>query len=51
MKLIFFIHVMRSTSLAKEIMLGMGNGKRKKGRPRIRWVDEVKEALGHLFRH
>jgi len=37
---------MRSTSLEKDIMLGMGSGKRKKCRPRIRWVDEVKEALG-----
>ena len=46
LKLTFFGHVMRSTSLEKDIMLGMGNGKRKKGRPRIRWVDEVKEALG-----
>jgi len=45
-KLTFFGHVMRSTSLEKDIMLGIGNGKRKKGRPRIRWVDEVKEALG-----
>jgi len=45
-KLTFFGHVMRSTSLEKDIMLGIGNGNRKKGRPRIGWVDEVKEALG-----
>src|SRR6476469_5363325 len=49
LKLTFFGHVMRSTSMEKDIMLGIGNGKRKKDTPRIGWVDEVKEALGlHL---
>src|SRR6476469_2206902 len=50
LKLTFFGHVMRSTSLEKNIMLGMGNGKRKKGRPRIRWVDQIKKALGLSLR-
>ena len=32
-KLRYFGHIMRSDGLEKAIMLGMGEGKRKKGRP------------------
>ena len=45
-KLRYFGHIMRSDGLEKAIMLGMGEGKRKKGRPRMRWLDEVQELTG-----
>lgn len=45
-KLRYFGHIMRSDGLEKAIMLGMGEGKRKKGRPRMRWIDGVQELTG-----
>ena len=45
-KLRYFGHIMRSDGLEKAIMLGMGEDKRKKGRPRMRWLDEVQELTG-----
>src|SRR5437899_12969456 len=45
-KLRYFGHIMRSDDLENAIMLGMGEGKRKKGRPRMRWLDEVQELTG-----
>ena len=44
-KLSYFGHVMRSESLEKTTMLGMGGGKRK-GRPRSRWIDEILQTTG-----
>ena len=36
-------HIMRrENSLEKSIMLGMGGGSRKRGRPRARWLDDIK---------
>ena len=32
---------MRANGLEKAIMLGMGDGQRRKGRPRRRWLDEI----------
>ena len=32
----------RENSLEKSIMLGMGGGTRKRGRPRARWLDDIK---------
>ena len=44
-KLTYFGHVMRSdASLEKALILAMSDGKRKRGRPRTRWMDEIKEA-------
>jgi len=43
-KLSYFGHVMRGNGLEKTVMLGMGEGKRSRGRPRRRWIDEVIEA-------
>ena len=45
-KLSYFGHVMRSNGLEKSVVLGMGEGKRGRGRPRIRWMDEIKECTG-----
>ena len=32
----------RENSLEKSIMLGMGGGTRKRGRPGARWLDDIK---------
>ena len=45
-KLSYFGHVMRSHGLEKDVMLGMGNGSRSRGRPRRRWMDEIREVTG-----
>ncbi|PIK39650.1 reverse transcriptase-like [Apostichopus japonicus] len=43
----FFGHIMRADdSLEKSLMVGMGDGSRKRGRPRARWMDGVKQATG-----
>ena len=43
----YFGHIMRADdSLEKSIMVGMGDGSRKRGRPRARWMDGVKQATG-----
>ena len=42
-QLSYFGHIMRrENSLEKSIMLGMGGGTRKRGRPRARWLDYIK---------
>ena len=33
------------TSLEKSIMLGMGGGSRKRGRPRAHWLDDIKVVV------
>ena len=45
-KLSYFGHVIRADGLEKTIMLGMGEGKRRRGRPRMRWLDGVREMTG-----
>jgi hypothetical protein len=40
-----FGHVMRAhQSLEKDIMLGITAGARKKGKPRMRWMDDIKSV-------
>ncbi|GFR95177.1 endonuclease-reverse transcriptase [Elysia marginata] len=42
-KLSYFGHIMRKqNSLEKSIMLGMGEGGRRRGRPCMRWKDDIK---------
>ena len=42
-QLSYFGHIMRrENSLEKSVMLGMGGGARKRGRPRARWLDDIK---------
>ena len=42
-QLTYFGHIMRrENSLEKSMMLGMGGGTRKRGRPRARWLDDIK---------
>src|SRR6218665_2889474 len=42
----FFGHVMRSDGLEKRMMLACGEGRRRRGRPRRRWMDEIHEVTG-----
>jgi len=43
----YFGHVMRAKrSLERDIMLGQAKGHRKQGKPRMRWLDNIKEATG-----
>ena len=42
-KLGFFGHIMRSKGLEKEMMMACGEGRRKRGRPREKWMDEIHE--------
>ncbi|KAF7242921.1 Serine/threonine-protein phosphatase CPPED1 [Varanus komodoensis] len=59
MKLKYFGHLMRrKDSLEKTLMLGTIDGKRRRGRQRIRWLDGVTEAVsvkavfsGHYHRN
>src|SRR3984885_12370847 len=45
-KMRFFGHVMRAEGLEKEMMLAHGEGKRKRGRPRRRWMEEIHKTTG-----
>ncbi|KAF7246407.1 Cyclic nucleotide-gated cation channel beta-3 [Varanus komodoensis] len=46
MKLKYFGHLMRrKDSLEKSLMLGTSDGKRRRGRQRMRWLDGVTEAV------
>ena len=47
LKLRYFGHVMRAKrSLERDIMLGEVEGHRKQGKPRMRWLDNIKETTG-----
>ena len=47
LKIRYFEHVMRAhQSLEKDIMLGITGGARKKGKPRMRWMDDIKSVTG-----
>ena len=46
LKLRYFGHVVRANGLEKTIMFGMGEGQRRRGRPRIRWLDEIVALTG-----
>jgi hypothetical protein len=47
LKMRYFGHVMRAhQSLEKDIMLGITGGARRKGKPRMRWMDDIKSVTG-----
>ena len=48
-KLRLFDHVLRSSGLAKTILQGTVKGKRKRGRQKKRWKDNIKEWTGFDF--
>src|SRR6218665_667308 len=45
-KLGFFGHVLRSDGLEKRMMLACREGRRRRGRPKRRWMDEIHEVTG-----
>ena len=46
LKLQYFGHLMRtSDSLEKTLMLGKIEGRRRRGRPRIRWLDGITDSM------
>ena len=47
LKLQYFCHLMRRVdSLEKTLMLGRIGGKRRRGRPRMRWLDGITDSMG-----
>ena len=48
LKLQYFGHLMQRTeSLEKTLMLGKIEGRRRRGRPRMRWLDAITDSMGH----
>ena len=46
LKLQYFSHVMRRVdSLEKTLMLGGIRGRRRRGRPRMRWLDDITDSM------
>src|SRR6218665_93080 len=45
-KLGFFGHLMRSDGLEKRMMPTFGDGRRRRGRLRRKWMDEIHEVTG-----
>ena len=46
LKLQYFGHTMRSTdSLEKTLMLGKIEGRRRRGRQRMRWLDDITDSM------
>ena len=46
LKLQYFGHLMRrAKSLDKTLMLGKIEGKRKRGRQRMRWLDDITDSM------
>ena len=45
LKLYFFGHLMRVDSLEKTLMLGKIEGRRRKGRQRMRWLDGITDSM------
>ena len=47
LKLQYFGHLMRrADSLEKTLMLGKTEGRRRRGRQRIRWLDGITDSIG-----
>ena len=50
LKLQYFGHLMqRADSLEKTLMLGKIEGRRRKGRLRMRWLDGITDSMGKLL--
>ena len=46
LKFQYFGHLMRSVdSLEKTLMLGGIGGRRRRGRPRVRWLDDITDSM------
>ena len=47
LKLQYFVHLMqRADSFEKTLMLGKIEGRRRKGRQRMRWLDGITDSMG-----
>ena len=50
LKLQYFGHLMRSTnSLEKTLMLGKTEGRRRRGKQRVRWLDGITDSIDMSF--
>ena len=45
LKLQYFSHQMRTDSLEKALMLGKIEGGRRRGRQRMRWLDDITDSM------
>ena len=45
LKLQYFGHMMRTDSLEKILMLGKIEGRRRRGRQRVRWLDGITDSM------
>ena len=46
LKLQYFVHLMRRVdSLEKTLMLGEIEGRKRRGRPRVRWLDGIMDSM------
>ena len=45
LKLQYFGHLMRTDSLEKTLMLGKSEGRRRRGRPRMRWLYGITDSM------
>ena len=45
LKLQYFDHLMGTDSLEKSLMLGKIEGRRRRGRQRMRWLDGISDAM------
>ena len=45
LKLQYFGHMMRTDSLEKILMLGKIEGRRRRGRHRVRWLDGITDSM------
>ena len=45
LKLQYFGHLMRGDSLEKTLMLGAIGGRRRRGLPRMRWLDGITDSM------
>ena len=45
LKLQYFVHLMRTDSLEKTLMLGKIEGRRRRGRQRMRWLDRITDSM------
>ena len=45
----YFGHVIRARSIQKLLLEGKIEGKRGRGRPRVTWMKNIKEWLGHTY--
>ena len=50
LKLQYFGHLMgRMDLLEKTLMLGKTEGRRRRGRQKMRWLDGITDSIGHVF--